>query len=301
MLLAVPLACVPGEPAATDASTAPAASTDTGALITGDDSPTGALTTGGSTGPVGDTTATTDGTGESNDTGESGSSSGGPDVPADCRVPAENTAQYFYGNASFAWTEPVDEPCTVVSSMKNLDGHELRMDCPVHASNYQGEQIVVTLLSGPMPGELPAVDDVLHVFYQPGGDQLPRPNLLFLRKGEDLIYFCVDGFFALKIDVDNANKHQLPLWVDSKLGDCPEFPNPLWSGEFPGYVCEYEALIAIEFIGDGPALLLREGMSGQIGYGDLDYAVDVRMARRGEHCGTGGQIVRHTVAGALIE
>lgn len=254
------------------------------------------------TGPTGGTSAIS-----TTDTGEpvtGGTSSGTTDdtgEPDACQLPVENDTPYYQGNASFEWVDPVDEPCTVATSTLTADGLELRMDCPVHAAQNAGEQVMVTLLSGPMPGLTPQVGDPLHVFYQLGGDYAPRPGLLFLRSGEQLIYFAVNGFFVAQKDINNANKHTAPLSINLKLNRCPLLPNPEWTGDPDGFVCELESLAMIEFIGDGPALLLAEGMSGEIQYAQLTYAMDVRLARNGgENCSNGGYLQRQTVAGALL-
>ncbi len=280
-----------GEESTTVTAGSTAASTSTT-----EDTPTGgtsAISTTDTGEPVtgGTSSGTTDDTDDTDDTGE-------PDA---CQLSVANDAPYYQGNASFNWADPVDEPCTVATSTLTADGLELRMDCPVHAAQNAGEQVMVTLLSGPMPGLTPQVGDPLHVFYQLGGDDYPRPGLLFLRSGEQLIYFVVNGFFVAQKDINNANKHTAPLSINPKLNRCPLLPNPDWTGDPNGFACELESLAMIEFIGDGPALLLAEGMSGEIQYAQLTYAMDVRLARYGgENCGNGGYLQRQTVAGALL-
>lgn len=278
-----------------EGSTAGTAGSTAAFTSTTEDTPTGGtsvISTTDTGEPVtgGTSSGTTDDTDDTDDTGE-------PDA---CQLSDYNDAPYYQGNASFNWMNPVDEPCTVATSTLTADGLELRFDCPTHAAQNAGEQVMVTLLSGPMPGLAPQVGDSLHVFYQLGGDNYPRPGLLFLRSGEQLIYFVVNGFFVAQKDINNANKHTAPLSINPTFNRCPLMPNPDWTGDANGYTCELESLAMIEFIGDGPALVLAEGMSGEIQYAQLTYTMDVRLARRGgENCGKGGDLERQTVAGAL--
>jgi hypothetical protein len=177
------------------------------------------------------------------------------------------------------------------------------MACPVHAINNAGEQVEVTLQNGPLPGEPPQTGDVLHVYYQFGNDQIPQVGMLFLLRGEQLIYFAVNGIFVDKFDVYYANKYSQPLAIDLRPGDCPALANPAWRTPGVDPVCEYEAPAQMEVIADGVSVLVPEGASAEVQAGDDRYLVDVRLARSGQHCGQDGHLgdlERQTLAGALL-
>lgn len=288
--------CSPGDGDLASGSATDTALETSSAAMTGE---TTASPTGTSTGPE----ATTEGLTTTSSTTEigTGSDTGGDSEAGDaCEYSTRAPPPYYIGNASYAWADPVDELCTVSESAALPGGLELRMDCPIHAMQNAGQQVEVLLQSGPMPGVAPQVGEVLHVFYQLGGDDVPRPGLLFLHRDGQLVYFAVNGFFVFSDDVKNANKYSPPLEVNLRPGSCPLVANPLWQGSMTGFVCEHEALARMEFVADGPALVLTEGMSGEIQAGAFTYAVDVRLARMGEHCGELELIQRQTVAGALV-
>lgn len=100
------------------------------------------------------------------------------------------------------------------------------MDCPVHAMNNAGE-VEVALQNGPLPGEPPQVGEVLHVYYQFGNDRIPQVGLLFLLRGEQLIYFVVNGIFIDKFNVYYANKYTLPLVIEMR-SISQSLANPAW-------------------------------------------------------------------------
>jgi hypothetical protein len=279
--------CGPGEGATSTAT----GSSSGGATAT--DGSTG--TNSGASGSTGAGTdaPTSTGLGSTTDTG------GDSDTGDACGYSSRRQPPYHVGNASYAWKDPVDEDCTVIDSEALPGSLELRMDCPLHAMQNGGEQVEVFLQSGPIPGAAPQVGDSLHVFYQLGGDDVPRPGLLFLHHSGQLIYFAVDGFFVFSDDLKNANKYSPPLTVNLRSGPCPLVPNPSWMGAMTGFVCEFEGPAQMEFVADGPPLLLSEGMSGEIQAGSFKYVVDVRLARRGQGCAELEGIERQTVAGAL--
>jgi hypothetical protein len=257
------------------------------------------------TGEPGTSIATTgtgdpDGIDDTGDTSDTGDTTGLDTTTGDACQFAAASPPYYTGNASFAWAKPVDELCIVTVSDATPDGLQLRMDCPVHAMQNAGEQVEITLQSGPMPATTPQVGDELHVFYQLGGEDVPRPGLLFLHSEDRLLYFAVNGFFIYQVDVNNANKYSPPLSVNLVQGTCPPVDNPDWAGQRTGYVCEREAPALMEIVGDGPPLLLSEGMSAEITAGDLVYVVDVELARDGENCGELDFKDSQTLAGALM-
>ena len=278
---------------ATSSSTSMPATASTEVVTGGTGSEVTSVTTGEPT--TGTSTADT------GSTGDTGDSTTGPDTTTGdaCQFAAASPL-YYTGNASYAWSDPVDELCIVAVSEATPDGLQLRMDCPVHAMQNAGEQVEITLQSGPMPGTTPQVGDELHVFYQLGGDAVPRPGLLFLHSKDRLLYFAVNGFFVFQGDVNNANKYTLPLNVNLVPGSCPLVDNPDWTGRATGFVCEREAPALMEFVGDGPPVLLGEGMTAEIAAGDLLYGVDVRVAREGENCGELATKQNQTAAGALM-
>lgn len=282
------------------ADTPTTGSSSSGAMIT---ATTGAAPTTAPTDTGVDPDETSTGLAPGTSTGEpDDSTSTGEPAPV-CAAEPDPTP-YHSGNASLAWVDgAVDEDCTISESTAGPAGLLLRMDCPVHAMNNAGEQVEVTLQNGPLPGEPPQAGEVLHVYYQFGNDQIPQVGMLFLLRGEQLIYFAVNGIFVDKFDVYYANKYSQPLAIDLRPGDCPTLANPAWRAPGVDPVCEYEAPAQMEVVADGVSVFVPEGASAEVQAGDDRYLIDVRLARSGQNCGQDGHLGdldRQTLAGALL-
>jgi hypothetical protein len=268
------------------------ASSATGSASAPTTGATSDLTTGatsdpttGMTGPS--MTGATDGdTGEPNTGDTSGTGAGDSetteDVPAECAIDTEVPSLFlslFFSTGVIA----VDEVC-VLTGVTVDESQLLSFDCPQHAAMFPGVPVEFELESGPLPAGL-AVGASLAVYYQVGDHEgfmkTARPELLFLRDDEALVYASIRGYFLRDEDFTAVAEKAQPLAVALVPGPCEHVPTGWEGGDGTG--CVAEAVSQIEVTGDA-AVVIGEGLVAPVQAGARSYTADVREARHGEDC-----------------